>query len=179
MNRRTLRAILVACAAMVLAPSAHAQVQLLRSVIGSGATAAIGANAAIAGTIGQTIIGRSTSSSHVGFLGFSYTYAYSTGFGAVQEDHYWIMTGASASLQIAPNPVVDNATVTVMLPTTGAVSLKLYNALGQERLTLIDGQRNSGTTTVRLPAADLESGEYTLVLSSGGKRTSSAMRVIK
>jgi hypothetical protein len=173
------RLTIAAIVALMLAPAAHAQTQLIRQVIGSGATAAIGPQHAIAGTIGQTIIGRSTSSTHTGYLGFWYTYPNPNNPLAVREEYSTGLTGAAAAVRVAPNPVVDVATVNVTLPTSGKVVLELYDGLGQQRLELIDGHREAGTLTVQLPARDLESGDYLLVLIAGGTRSASPLRIVR
>ena len=95
--------------------SAQAQVQLLRHVIASGAVASASPQNLLVGTIGQTIIGRSASSSHVGFLGFWYTYPFPANPNAVREEYSPGINGASAAVRVYPNPVVDVATVTLAL----------------------------------------------------------------
>jgi hypothetical protein len=132
----------------------------------------------MAGTIGQTIIGRSSNSSGIGAFGFWYTLKKST-TGGVEEEHH-AQTGAEiSSIQVAPNPVSDIAEIRVVLPAGGPVTLKLYDAVGRERQTLIDGVREAGLITVTLGAQDLASGNYTLVLTANGTHRTVAMRVVK
>jgi hypothetical protein len=177
MHTHILRNALVAAAlALTLVVSAEAQ-QIIRQVIGSGATAAIGPQHAIAGTIGQTIIGPVASSSHRAWLGFWYVYPNPNNPLAIREE-FSAVTGAAA-VRVAPNPVVDVATISVTLPSSGRVTLALYDGLGQQRVELIDGHREAGTITVQLPSRDLESGDYLLVLITGGTRSASPLRVIK
>lgn len=162
----------------MLAPAAKGQTQIIRQVIGSGASAMVGDHL-LAGTIGQTIIGRSSSSSHIGYLGFWFTYPNPDNPNAVREEYSRAVTGVAASVRVAPNPVVDVATVSLVLPTSGAVQLTVFDGLGQQRLELINGWREAGSVTVQLPARQLESGDYLLVLIAGGTRSASPMRVIK
>jgi hypothetical protein len=179
MNSRHGRVLLtLAVLALVLAPAARGQTQIIRQVIGSGASAMAGDHL-LAGTIGQTIIGRSSSSSNVGYLGFWFTYPNPNNPNAVREEYSGAVTGMAARVKVAPNPVVDVATVNVALPTSGMVTLAVYDGLGQQRLELINGWREAGTVTVQLPARQLESGDYLLVLIAGGQRSASPMRVIK
>ena len=170
--------LLIVAMTLLLSVPLDAQVQLARQVIASGGTAAGAPNGFIAGTIGQTIIGPATSSSHAGFLGFWYTYPRPQ-IGGASEEYNSAVTGVTARLRVAPNPVISNATITITLPASGDVLLKLYTSVGEERMTLIDGYRFSGTTTVQLPASGLESGYYTLVLQTAGSRTSIPMRVLQ
>ena len=180
MNRNTIRCSLVAVLlGLALSPAARAQTTIIRQVIGSGAAAMAGPNHLLAGTIGQTIIDRSTSSSHVGYLGFWYTYPRPDTATSVREEYTTAVTGAAASVRVAPNPVVETATVTVRLPASGTVQLAVYDGLGQRRLQLIDDWREAGTISVQLPARDLESGDYLLVLIANGSRSAAPMRVIK
>ena len=163
--------------AILMAPQLSAQ-QIIRQVIGSGATAAIGPQHAIAGTIGQTIIGPVASSSHRAYLGFWYVYPNPNNPLSVREEYASAVTGA-ASVRVAPNPVVDVATISLTLPASGMVRLSVYDGLGQQRVALIDGHREAGTITVQLPARELESGDYLLVLVAGTSRTAAPLRIVK
>ena len=177
MNIPIARMLVTACAlAFMLSSHASAQVQILRQVIGSGATAAAGPSGAIAATVGQTIIGPATSSTHAGYLGFWYTYPRQT---SSAEEYSSAVTGRSASLRVVPNPVADNATIVVGLPAGAEVTLKLYSAIGDERATLIEGYRFAGSTTVRISAHELESGHYTLVLQTPTGRVSTPLQVVR
>ena len=89
------------------------------------------------------------------------------------------MTGAGASVRVSPNPVVDAATVSVALPSSGEIQLAVYDGLGRQRMELASGFREAGTLTVQLPARELESGDYLLVLIANGTRSAAQMRVIK
>src|SRR2546423_9092846 len=105
MNERTWQRLLaVLCFALLLSPVARGQTQLKKYVVGSGATGAAGGNVVMAGTIGQTIIGRDSNSTLNGSLGFWYTLT-KTSDG---RGEYTAQTGADlASLQLAPYPVTD------------------------------------------------------------------------
>ena len=180
MKRRTLLLpILLAFAAPTLAPDAYGQTQLLRQVIGSGAVAAASPQHIVAGTIGQTIIGPATSSSHAAFLGFWYTYPNPGNPNAVREEYVRAVTGRDAAVRVAPNPAVDVTTLTLALPVGGDVDLRVFDGLGQERIVLLDGHREAGTTTLQLPVRDLESGDYLIVLRTGGVRSATPLRVIR
>jgi hypothetical protein len=174
---RCLTALALALAGPLLVSSANGQQRLIRQVVGSGATAATSSQYLMLGTVGQTIIGRATSSSNVGALGFWYTYpfAYTTG---ADEGNAWEITGSTPSVRVAPNPVTDEARVTIGLPLAATISLTLYDGVGQERLRLLEGRREGGTITLHLLARNLASGDYTLVLVAGGFRVAAPIRVI-
>ena len=165
--------------AIVMAFAVHqnspAQPTVIRHVVSSGAVAATSPTHSIAGTIGQTIIGRSTSSTHAASLGFWYTYPFSSTTG-IDDD---VATGATAVIRVAPNPVSASASIIVALPHAGSVRLSLFDNLGRERLRLLDERRETGAFTLELSARDLESGEYLVVLDLDGRRTATPLHVIK
>ncbi|MFZ0389054.1 MAG: T9SS type A sorting domain-containing protein [Calditrichia bacterium] len=66
-----------------------------------------------------------------------------------------------------PNPFNPQTTIRYQLPVSGRVMLKVYNSLGQEIATLVDGFQNSGENTVRFDGANLPSGIYYYQLSCG------------
>jgi hypothetical protein len=177
MNRCWLLAFMLAVLALALPEKAEAQTVLFRQVIGSGATAASSPEHLLLGTIGQTIIGRVTSSTHTGALGFWYTYphAYTT---SVREEYIANSFGSAGAIQVAPNPVVDETRISVTIPAAGDVTLKVYDNLGRERLTLIDGSRPAGTIALQLNARNLPTGDYVLVLFTGGARSVAPLRVL-
>jgi Secretion system C-terminal sorting domain/CARDB len=59
-----------------------------------------------------------------------------------------------------PNPFNPMTTITFDLPYTAHVSLKVYNVLGQEVVTLADEVRNAGTHRIHFNAAGLASSVY-------------------
>ncbi|MBU1678303.1 MAG: T9SS type A sorting domain-containing protein, partial [Bacteroidetes bacterium] len=50
---------------------------------------------------------------------------------------------------------------------SGIVSLKLYNSIGQEVATLVNGQMEAGNHTVQFNASTLSSGVYFYKIESG------------
>ncbi len=67
-----------------------------------------------------------------------------------------------------PNPFNPATTIRFALPKTGKVSLKIFNLLGQEIETLVDGQRPAGTYTVQWKPENLSSGVYVYRLQTEG-----------
>jgi hypothetical protein len=59
-----------------------------------------------------------------------------------------------------PNPFNPRTTIEFTLLRRSAVLLKVYNVLGQEVWTLVDGELNSGTFKVSFGSSDLPSGVY-------------------
>jgi hypothetical protein len=69
--------------------------------------------------------------------------------------------------QAYPNPFNPTTTIRFELPSATHVSLKLFNVMGQEVLTLADEVRLAGRHQIHLDAADLASGVYFYRLQTG------------
>ncbi len=66
-----------------------------------------------------------------------------------------------------PNPFNPTTVINYQLPVSGFVTLKVYDALGREIATLVNGEKSSGNYTVRFDASQLASGVYFYRLSTG------------
>ncbi|MBN1352616.1 T9SS type A sorting domain-containing protein [candidate division KSB1 bacterium] len=69
-----------------------------------------------------------------------------------------------------PNPFNYNTIISYSIPQSGKVTLKLFNLLGQEVLSLIDRTQPAGIYTCRLELPDLTSGVYFCILTSGNQK---------
>ena len=78
-----------------------------------------------------------------------------------------------------PNPFNPSTTIKYSLPSNGAVSLKVYNLIGQEVATLINSYQTSGEYTVPFNASNLSSGVYFYRLESGSFNVVKKMLLIK
>jgi hypothetical protein len=78
-----------------------------------------------------------------------------------------------------PNPFNPSTTIEYALPTTAQVSLKLYNALGEEVKELVNEMQTAGVKSVRLNAENLPSGVYLYKLVAGTFRQSKKMILIR
>jgi len=63
-------------------------------------------------------------------------------------------------MQNYPNPFNPSTTIDYTLEQAGMVTLKVYNLLGQEVYTLVDGYQNAGSYHTTLNAQGLSSGIY-------------------
>jgi hypothetical protein len=70
-------------------------------------------------------------------------------------------------MQNYPNPFNAQTTITFTMPYTAEVSLKVYNALGQEVETLLEGELSAGDHSVMWNASGKASGMYFYRLKSG------------
>ena len=66
-----------------------------------------------------------------------------------------------------PNPFNPSTIIKYQLPQNSFVSLKVYNSLGQETATLVNGMVNAGTYEVQFNASNLSSGVYYYVINAG------------
>ncbi len=78
-----------------------------------------------------------------------------------------------------PNPFNPSTNISFNLLTSGEVTLKVYNLLGQEVATLINTRLNSGNHAVSFDASQLSSGVYIYRLQSGDLFQTKKMLLIK
>lgn len=78
-----------------------------------------------------------------------------------------------------PNPFNPATSITFELNNTEQVSLKVYNALGQEVATLVDGLRSSGQHQVSFNADDMSSGIYFYRLQTPTRSITRSMTLVK
>jgi len=84
---------------------------------------------------------------------------------AVHEDKP--LPAVFALQQNYPNPFNPATTIRFELPRASKVSLKVYNVLGQEVITLVDEVKPPGTYDVQFSAQNLASGMYVYRLHAG------------
>jgi len=78
-----------------------------------------------------------------------------------------------------PNPFNPSTTITFSLPHSASASVRVYDILGREVATLLNGYTTSGTHEVQFNAANLPSGVYTYRLTSGNFREVRKMLLMK
>jgi len=76
---------------------------------------------------------------------------------------------ATMSFRVGPNPFKNVTNFAISLPKGGAVSLKVYNVLGQHVATLSDGNLAAGEHTATFQAGRLPAGMYYAVLRANGE----------
>ncbi len=105
--------------------------------------------------------------------------------------HTWIgdkMTGlgdndltvnAYGLSQNYPNPFNPSTVISYSLAEAGMVSLKVFNILGQEVLTLVNTNQNVGQYQVKFDASQLSTGLYIYRIQSGNFVDSKKMMLLK
>lgn len=78
-----------------------------------------------------------------------------------------------------PNPFNPATNISYSVPNRGTVSLKVFNMLGQEVATLVNGVKTAGSHTVSFDASKLASGMYIYRLTAGGATITKKMMLIK
>jgi hypothetical protein len=82
-------------------------------------------------------------------------------------------------LQNYPNPFNPSTTIRYSLSTSGFVTLKLFNVLGQELRTMVSAHQFAGEHSVLVNALDLPSGVYFYRLQSGNLSETKPMILAK
>ncbi len=78
-----------------------------------------------------------------------------------------------------PNPFNPNTSIKFTLPETGYVKLTVYNMLGQEIATLVNGVKEAGTHIINFNAEEFNSGIYIYRIESNGFNEVRKMTLIK
>lgn len=78
-----------------------------------------------------------------------------------------------------PNPFNPSTMISYSVARDGYVSIKLFDMLGQQIATLVDGSRRAGTYEIRLDASDLSSGIYFYQLQAGDQLLNRKMTLMK
>jgi azurin len=78
-----------------------------------------------------------------------------------------------------PNPTTEQATVRYKLPKDGAVTLSVYNVLGQRVATLVDGRQTAGRKEHTLDASSLSSGVYFLRLDTKNEVVTERLTIVR
>lgn len=78
-----------------------------------------------------------------------------------------------------PNPFNPSTTISFNLPQSGNVTLTVYNVLGQQVATLVNGALNAGTHSVPFDASRLASGVYVYELRAGSFVQQKRMMLVK
>lgn len=78
-----------------------------------------------------------------------------------------------------PNPFNPTTTISYEIPASGKVSLKIYNALGVEVATLVNGNQDAGSYNLHFNGTNLASGIYFYKLTVDNLISTKKMRLLK
>jgi hypothetical protein len=78
-----------------------------------------------------------------------------------------------------PNPFNPSTNISFAIPQNGFVSLKVYNMLGKEVATLVNGNLNAGAHNYNFNASNLASGMYFYKLEAGNFTETKKMILVK
>lgn len=78
-----------------------------------------------------------------------------------------------------PNPFNPTTAINFTMPQSGNVTLKVYNILGSEIATLVNGFQTAGKHTVNFNAGNLSSGIYFVKMNANGFTSSKKMMLVK
>jgi len=169
----------LAAAALMLPSAIHAQVSLQGDVLGSGGTTSADGSYVLSGTLGQTVIGPTTDVTNVLWQGFWYAAPDAVLAGVVDAFPGSAPEGTVVLHQNIPNPFSSMTQVQIDLPTSCHVSLKVYDNLGHEVLSAIDGEHEAGSFVVTLDGSNLPAGRYAARLLTDGATKTIGMLVVR
>ncbi|RPI15519.1 MAG: T9SS C-terminal target domain-containing protein [Ignavibacteriae bacterium] len=78
-----------------------------------------------------------------------------------------------------PNPFNPSTTINYSIPKASEVSIKVYDMLGHEVMTLVNEQKNAGNYSVVMDASNLSSGIYLYKIAAGSFNETKRMTLIK
>ena len=78
-----------------------------------------------------------------------------------------------------PNPFNPSTTISYTLPVQSFVTLKVFNVLGQEVATLVNGIESPGSKSVRFDGGRLPSGVYFYRLQAGSYSGTRMLLIVK
>ncbi len=136
----------------------EAQVKVSQSVFGSGSTKTASQNNQVVGTVGQALIGQSSSTTNIINVGFWYqSVSLITSVEQIESD---ILPEEFRLEQNYPNPFNPTTTIRFALPQKSKVTLRLFDIIGREVVTLVDDELPTGEYKLVLEAGNLSSGVY-------------------
>lgn len=98
---------------------------------------------------------------------------------SVEDESPGVLPVANSLLQNYPNPFNPSTTIEFSIAQPGRVTLKVYDVLGREAASLVDGSMTQGMHRVQFNAAHLPSGVYFYRLRAGNFTGSRKLVVLK
>lgn len=98
--------------------------------------------------------------------------------GSAADDSRWIPADLSIE-SVSPNPMRGVVRVRFTLHATVDVSMRVYDLLGREVLTLVEGSRAQGANDVTFDASSLAAGSYLVRMQADGYTLSQRVTVVR
>jgi hypothetical protein len=140
-------------------------------IVSSGGEIQQGEFGEVFSTIGEPFAGDSTAAGAVDgdatWTGFWNVVPSDTSSG-VREEWNPNGKGTTGVTSAAPNPFTREVTLYIRVEKSSQVRLIVYDLLGRERATLIDGAREAGTTRIHWEPQGIEAGTYMVALDVNG-----------
>lgn len=163
---------------VVLVMNASAQRSVGTAVIGAGGGSSGGNSIGLQVTLGQPAIGITGTGGTIFQQGF--WYGRSAAPTARADGYETPVAGASGlAATVVPNPLSGRGIVLADVPASGRVTAMLHDMRGTLVRTVFDGICQPGRLNIPLDGADLPSGTYTIVLTSGALRTATVFHLIR
>ncbi len=103
---------------------------------------------------------------------------YYSKFSNVSNEVTLLPTGFSLN-QNFPNPFNPTTVISYSVPSTLRVTLKIYNVLGKEVMTLVDAEKTAGNYNATFDASNLPSGVYIYRIQAGKFSEAKRMVLVK
>ena len=100
-------------------------------------------------------------------------------YGSYQQSAVSGQQKTNGLAQNYPNPFNPTTVISYNLRTSGRVTLKVYDVLGREVMTLVDGYQDAGVHTAEFNGENLASGVYFYRLTAPGVNQINKMLMIK
>ena len=97
---------------------------------------------------------------------------------ASEDDSRWAPVGFDLEA-VAPNPVRSSARLRFSLHMSTEASVRVYDLLGRQVMTLVEGQRAAGDNEVVFDASSLATGAYLVRLEADGYVLSQRLNVVR
>jgi len=136
----------------------YAQYQMHGSAISSGGGPSSGTSYSLGSTLGESLTGASSNTANRLYTGFWYVLSQNAVSGIEEGED--LLPKEYKLEQNYPNPFNPATVIKFQLPFSGLVTIKIYNILGREVATVVDGEIEAGYHKIEFSGGALASGIY-------------------
>lgn len=167
---------LVVVTIFVITTTAYPQHQVSSGIFSSGGMTHQSSNYTLSGTAGEVLTGKTSGSAHQLNSGFWHVYSQSV-ITNVYDDE--TIPATFKMEQNYPNPFNPSTIIRFSVPENSNVTLKVYDVLGNELITLLNEDKDAGWYDVSFDASALASGVYIYRIIAGSFISTKKMTLIK